>query len=109
MENIFNYKIVTDGSMTTDITSEVVDLSLANGYAIQAWFTGSPVGSLKLEASNDGIQWTDISDSITAVSAAGTLIWKEDSAMYDKVRAVYTFSSGSGTLNIQINGKGNTY
>lgn len=104
MENIYNYKIVTDGDMSGDITSQVVDMSLTNGYAVQAWFTGSPVGTLRLEASNDESQWTEISSS--EISAAGSVMWLEDYAMYDKLRIRYSRTSGSGTLNVQINGKG---
>ena len=106
MENIYNYKIIENGSMTGNLTSTIPDLSLTDGYAIQAWWSGTPVGTLQLEVSNDGNTWTVMGESVTAVSGVGTALWLEDYAMYDKVRVVYTATSSTGTLNVQINGKG---
>ena len=106
-QNIYNVKIVTSGDMSSNIASSVVDLSITNGYAIQAIWTGSPEGNLKLQISNDEINWTDIGESVVATGGtAGSTMWLEPSAMYDKVRVVYEATSGSGTLNVQINGKG---
>lgn len=109
MENIFNYKLLDNVSIASNVISDSVDLSLADGYAIQAYWSGTAVGSLKLQVSNDNVNWTDYAGSTVAVtSGPGNAIWLEADAMYDKVRVVYTSTSGTGNLTVQINGKGDT-
>lgn len=105
-ENIYNYKIITNGDMTSNITSSVVDMSRTDGYSVYAKWTGSPVGTLKIQASLDGINYIDYPGSATAINGSGDAMYEITTAFYDKVQIVYTFSSGSGTLNVQINGKG---
>lgn len=91
-------------------------------YSIQLVFTGSPVGSFKLQASCDagspnasqqatlatGVSnWTDIASSSQAVSAAGNITWDVQNSGYNFVRVVWTYSSGSGTItSARINTKG---
>lgn len=105
-ENIYNYKIVTNGDMSSNITSTVVDLSRTDGYSISSSWTGAPAGTIKLQVSIDNILFFDYPSSATVVSGAGSAMWEITTAFYDKVQLVYTRSSGTGTLNAQINGKG---
>lgn len=105
-ENIFNTPILTNGVMTSTLTSTAMDLSRIDGYAIYAKWTGTPVGDIKLQASVDGTNYIDYPGSDIAITAAGDAIWEVTTAYYDKIRVVYTFTSGTGTLNVQINGKG---
>ena len=98
--------MVAAGNMTATITSSAVDLQDLNIYAIQAVYTGSPVGTLKLQVSVDGTNYDDYTGSSLAVSAAGSNTWKVSAAGERYVRLVYTFSSGSGTLDVSLSGKG---
>lgn len=105
-----NASLVSDGNMTASINSSAFDLQLFNNYSIQAIFTGSPNGSLKLQISNDiadsPTNWSDYTGSSTTVTTSGDFVWKVSSAGERYVRVVYTFSSGSGTLNVSISAKG---
>lgn len=90
--------------------------------AIQLVFTGSPVGSFKLQASCDeprdsattpslvaaGVtNWTDISGSSVSISAAGDIMWNIENPGYNFIRVVWTRTSGSGSLTVaRINVKG---
>lgn len=82
-------------------------------YSIQLVFTGTPVGTFKLQGSNDEGQinasgssqqytgvsnWTDIVDSSVSVSAAGNVMWNVENAGYLWVRVVYTRGSSTGSL-----------
>ena len=92
--------------MTGNLTSAVTDLSRVDGYAVYAIWTTGPVGTIKLQASVDGVSFIDYPNSETPVNGAGNVIWEVTTAFYDKIRVVYTYTSGTGTLNVQINGKG---
>lgn len=105
-ETLYNVKIVTNGDMSSTITSSVTDLSKTDGYGIEANWTGSPVGTLKLQVSINNLPFVDYPSSATAVNGPGTAIWEVTTAFYSSIQLVYIPSSGSGTLNAQILGKG---
>lgn len=97
-------------------------------YAIQITIAGTPTGTAKLQMSNDPVPkanlvigvnglitytpvyWTDVANSSTAVSAAGSIYWNQADIAYNYVRVVYTDgSSGMSTATItaaNFNGKG---
>jgi len=89
------------------------------GYSIQAVWTGTPNGTIKLQASSDPINqanqvnspinWTDIANSAQVITAAGNFMWNITSTSYNYVQLVYLdASSGSSTavLNANFNAKG---
>lgn len=94
-------------------------LAHAWGYSIQAIFTGSPVGAIKLQGSSDPVpdanfaaanypvvNWTDIANSSTSVTGSGTVAYDVVKSAYNWVRVVYTASSGTGTITVQYVTKG---
>lgn len=113
-------QIILNASMVAEVDSKPQDLNQVPLYSIQAVWTGSPVGSLKLQLSNDIINsnppqaynpiqivnWTDYSGSLTVVNGAGNFVWNCLDVGYRWVRLVYVFSSGTGTLNATFCGKG---
>ena len=114
--HLYNNPIVggnsgVSGDMSSNITSLPTILDETCTYSVQATFTGSPVGSIKLQASNNPalLGWDDVTGpgvtTVTAVTSAGTYMVNVEFAGYSQVQLVYTATSGSGTLNAQINGK----
>ncbi len=116
-----NDAIITNGDMSTaSITSDVINMENILFLAVQGVWTGTPTGTLKLQGSCDtgltiagnvtgsGVtNWTDITSATTAPSGSagsGFIEVKETGLKW--VRAVYTRSSGSGTLNVRFNAKG---
>ncbi len=105
-------KIVTNGSLTGNITSTAVDLVRTQQYSIQAVWTGSPVGTIQLNVSNDigscanASNWVTYTSSLQTVNGgAGNFLWNVSYANYNCVEVVYNFTSGSGTLNVIYGGK----
>ena len=105
-ENIFNQLVLTNGDMSGNLESSVVDVSRLDAVVFYAKYTGSPVGELKLQVSVDSINYVDLADSNVNIAAAGQFMWNVTNTNYDKIKLVYTFTSGSGTLNVQANVKG---
>lgn len=73
-----------------------VALDNARRFGITATVTGSAVGSLQLEASNDNVNFANLGSAV-AVAAAGTYLIAGD-ADFKYVRLAYTATSGTGTL-----------
>ena len=109
--HLFNIPIIVNGNMSSSITSSSTDINEAVSYCIQATFTGSPVGSLKIQASDDQfgvpplLGFVDLPSTITAVTQAGTYMVNVEFPSYCQVQLVYTATSGSGTINAKINAK----
>ncbi len=113
-------QIITNGTMASaTVTSIGVDINQIYTFAIQAVYTGSPVGTFKLQVSCDKVlpasgtdpaanvlNWTDYTGSSQDISAAGDFAWLVNPAGYRWIRLVYTKASGSGVLNATLNGKG---
>lgn len=106
---------------TTEVDSAAIPVDQLWGFAIQAVWTGTPTGNLKLQASCDApllttqtsngtssvTNWTDVADTTVAVAgAAGNYMWNVTSAAYRFVRLVYINASGTGVLSATMSAKG---
>lgn len=105
--HVQNTLIVTNGDMSSNITSLATNIDEGCSYNIQAKFTGTPVGIIKLQGSNDPVLlgYTDITESVTSVSGSGTYMVNVEFPVYSYVQLVYTSTSSVGTLNAKINVK----
>lgn len=112
--------ILTNGDMSTTITTPGVDLQGANNYSIQAVFTGTPAGVMSLNISNDlvpvgpdgnpamnVVNWSYYTGSSVLISSPGNWQWKIDAGGERWAQVVWTPSGGStGTLtSITFSGK----
>lgn len=117
--------IVMSSNTMTDtnvLTSNPIRIDQIYGFAVQVVFTGTPVGTFKLQGSCDSTSrqtqvsnggpdtvanWTDIADSSQSVSGAGSSMYNVVGAMYNYVRLVYTNTSSTGTItSAKISPKG---
>lgn len=105
MRNNFNTLVITNGDMSGDLESPSHDMSIIDGFCVQAIFTGSPVGTLEIQVSLNDTDWETLADSSVAVSGAGSEVYNVSRVFYDKMKVVYTATSGTGTLNVQLNTK----
>lgn len=101
-----NFQLVSAGSLGADYTSPSVDLTVYYGASLQAvWTGGSANGTLSLQVSNDGVNWSDLTGSDIAVSGAGNFTWDLTQTNVAYVRIIFAYTSGTGSLSIQVNGK----
>jgi hypothetical protein len=108
-----NVPLFTNFSMVQDGYSNPFNLEMITSYSIQAMWSGTPTGSLLIQASNDPTtvgtptNWTTLEPSI--ISTGGTSdnhLWKQCLAPFKWIRFGYVFTTGSGTLNANLNCKG---
>lgn len=99
--------ILDAGNMaSTTLTSSAVELQHYILCGLQAVYTGSPVGTLSLQASLDQTTWTDIAGATAAVAAAGSSLFNVSDLTYPYMRLVYTKTSGTGSLTVKSFSKG---
>lgn len=108
-----------------NVSSNSVAQQLKNiyTYSMAAIFTGTPTGTVKLQASNDPetnalpdgtfqqppSNWIDIANSTFTITASGETLWNVDAVGYNYVRVVFTDTSGgssTATMKLVFNGKG---
>lgn len=105
-ETLYNVPIVINGDMSGNITSLATDLAKTDGYSVSAVWTGSPVGTIKIQVSRDNTNYFDLPGSSYSTSGLNSAMWEITTANYSKVQLVYVASTGSGTMNAGILGKG---
>lgn len=100
-------------SMASTFTSDPVNLISIYAYSIQIVWSGgaSPIGTFKLQGSNDAgdngsgqavslpTNYTDILNSPQSISGSpGSILFDITQCSYRWVRVVYTATSGSATV-----------
>lgn len=121
--------IYINQSMTTSSKSIGIDINQEFAWSIQAEWTGAPVGTLTIEVSNDivpvapatpsngnpvgpnpaanVVNWSTYTGSAVVVSGtSGNWMYISQLGPYRWVRLSYTATSGTGTLNAVMFGKG---
>lgn len=118
--------IYINQDMSVSSNSIGIDINQEFSWSIQAVWTGTPVGTLSIEVSNDivpvdpsntnpvgpdpagqVINWSTYTGSLVVVSGTdGNWMWIAQLGAYRWVRLAYEATSGSGTLNATMFGKG---
>lgn len=107
-KNTILFQNVTNGDMSSNITSPVTDISYMDNVGIELVFTGTPSGTFYVEASNDGATFTAMdfgSPGPLASGSASSIILNIQQCPYRQLRVRYVRSSGSGTLNCWLSAK----
>lgn len=94
--NLASVAGTTDASVNQTSVSQSINQIFS--YSAQAVFTGSPAGTVSLQASIDNTNFVDIGASDQVISDAGTIIWNVSGANYQYFRIVWVKSGGTGTV-----------
>jgi len=117
--NIDFFQLIKNASMTGAITSAAVETKQQDNIGIQFNWTGTPTGTFSVMVSLDHKQdaqgnvtvpgnWIPLtlSPAITATGSANTAYVDLNQLSAAYIQVVYTPTSGTGTLNVFIGGKG---
>jgi hypothetical protein len=101
-----NSVIINAQAMTGNITSEVENTNNINRFSIHVFWSGggTPIGSLILQASNDGSNFVDV-ETNTVTGNSGGIMYNVEGPSYSWVRVKYSFTSGSATMSAIFNSK----
>jgi hypothetical protein len=111
------YKLDAAKSFAGNFTSSVVDVKNIDAIAFQYSWTGatSPTGTFKIQGTIDGTNWHDLTTTQAAgATATGGIIQMIGPVLSptanhllccSKVRVSYTFTSGSGSVDIWVYAK----
>lgn len=118
---VYNKQVATALVLNANRTTDAIPLKFMFMFSIAAIFTGAPVGTIKLQASNDPetndtvplvppMHWADIEDSEFVLAPTDTeVFWNYKYSAFNYVRVVFTDGSGgagTATTTIIFNGKG---
>jgi hypothetical protein len=105
--HLYYNDLAIDANMSGNIISSSQNLNGTISFAIQFIWTGTtPVGVSSLWVSNDDVNYSEIPASVLAVTGnTGNHIINVEKPGYSYVRAQYESTSGTGTMDININGK----
>lgn len=90
----------TNTVTNTTLNGESMDVTSYLGFSIQVACTGTTIaGSGKLQASLDGVSWTDIGSTSQTISGDTVLFWNIPEIFISQVRPVVT-SSNANTITL---------
>jgi hypothetical protein len=102
------FTLMAAGSMSGNLTSDVVKVQTMDNIGVEFVWTGTPTGTINIDISNDQVTWQQItlSPGITPAGGASNayLEYNQISAPYFRCR--YTRTGGTGTLFISVTEKG---
>ena len=102
------------GNMSTTITSLYRNIDEGVTFSVQASYTGTPVGVIQLQASNDvlassaesPVNWTPIPKTMTNITGEpGNYMVNYDLPGFTWIQLVYIPTSGAGTMYANLNTK----
>lgn len=116
--NLKKFNTLASGDMSqSTLTSSVTNINFLHDIGYQFNFTGSPVGDFNVQVSADYEQdnegnvtnagsWVSISFSSQPNTTSGSPVYLDIQGISAPwIRATYTKTSGTGTLNVFITGK----
>lgn len=96
-------QLLSNVSMSADITSTDMAIEGYPFYSMQFSWTGTPTGSVEIQASVDHVNWSTVAGSATNTGGtAGSVLIDYDGSAVRYVRAHYTFGSSTGSLSVVL-------
>jgi hypothetical protein len=86
------------------IESDLIDVGELGGFAVHSEFTGSPVGTLTVSATNDE-NLTPCPIDTYSVTEAGARLLNVETPRFKWIQITYTKTSGTGSLTCKVSGK----
>ena len=90
--------LVPSDVMSESLFSAPFAISTTNQFLAQAFWTGSPVGTISVVGSQDGVTFNIPIRSIAAGGTSGSLTYDTFGTSVMFIRLAHTFTSGTGTL-----------
>ena len=99
-----SYSVITAGSMAGSLTSSTTNVAYTDNIGYHCVWTGSPVGTITVEASIDGTNWDSLTlnPTISTGGAASSTLISLNQVPYEMLRVKYNRTSGTGTLNVVV-------
>ncbi len=101
-----NFKSLSAADLSVDQSGSEISSAFVVEVSAQAVVTGTtPVGVVKLQASNDPLvatHWSDITGASVAVNAVGSFLIPKIDLSYEWVRAVWVATSGTGAVTVNL-------
>lgn len=101
-------KAISSGDMSGNLESNPIEVSRCDTMAAQFIWTGTPTGTIKIQGSNiKDSNYDDIEGGALPLSgSAGDFVFNHSLFVGFKwLKAVYTRTSGTGTLDVLVTGK----
>ncbi len=104
---VLSKKLINAGDVSANIPGVPLEIKEILTGAIQTVWTGStPIGTLVIQGSCDGVNFTTLASGSQSISGnSGSFLLPLADIGYSYIQAVYTKSSGTGTINVTLNGK----
>lgn len=103
----FNSLMLATTGVTQPISTSGFYIEYLLGYSVQTTFSGNWDGTVSLNSSNDGVNYTPITGASKAISTSGSVMFNVWQARYQYTQAQFTpgVNPSSGVLSFRIQAK----
>ena len=98
-------QLIQSTSAAVDVTSVAFDLGDLSTFSISVDFSGGAgdlVGTLTLQASNDGSDFVTVVNSSQAITSSASHFWNVTGAGYRYIRVFWDATSGTGNITSRL-------
>ena len=108
--HVLNKIIISSGVMSSDITSESLNINEVKGFAMQAVWSGATGASssdlILIQGSCDGSNWSTVDTKNLGGATSGSLLVNIDRPHYSYMRVFYDkVNTTAGSLTVTVNMK----
>ena len=100
-------KLLESTVITTDTNSAAALLRYIEHFAVQIVVSAvsTPSVEVKLQGSNDNVNWNDLAGTSNSITATGNILINASNVGYKYTRATFVHTSGSVTAEVIFTGR----
>jgi len=103
MRPIYRPDYIEAQSMGASFNGPTVTTSSSDGICFQAvWVGATAAGTLRVQASNDAVVWTDLPATDYVVAGADSYLANLSAIYFQYARLVFVRTGGTGTLEADV-------
>lgn len=103
-----NMRIINAGDMSASVSSAAIDVSLQDDIGLEIAWTGTPTGTITINASNNGGTFYSLTFATALTQPSGSasgIVVALANYPFTYLKVTYTRSSGSGSLDCYLTSK----
>lgn len=103
MRSIYVPEYISSQSMGASFTGPTIATAASEGLCFQAvWVGATAAGTLRVQASNDGVVWTDLTFTDQVVAGPDSYLANLSGIFFQYARLAFVRTGGTGTLDADL-------
>ena len=98
---VYRDKYIVAQDMGASFVGPIINTKGNSGFSVQAIYIGAPTGTLSVQGSNDGLNWSDLPGA-AAIAGPDSFLFNLGEVWFRYARLSYVRTGGAGTLSANV-------